>query len=311
MAGIVTGEFYALDDLKKLLQSEEFRLATEGKLYFKTIQTIDDYGYSVNTYQDGDVVMVTGEPEVVEQEAKLTKATYEQIEIATGVKGTVRSIWNIDTSEYKETPVPETLLKEAQRKLRVIRLKNETAKRMLIDTFVEHAVDNSLFENKLNIYVEIDVAAESLSTDRRKKQRINGSIDYAVFPLTDRTKDEDKAIPVESLFIVVKAKAKTLAGECLRQCIAEAATVHKARKDAGKQNKQVWGVVTSGDTWRFIHIDNNGSVAVTHKYSIKSLTYDELNENEVKEIYQVLHYVIGLAFKASPTTTPNLPNENI
>jgi hypothetical protein len=41
------------------------------------------------------------------------------------------------------------------------------------------------------------------------------------------------------------------------------------------------------------------------------LTYDELNENEVKEIYQVLHYVIGLAFKASPTTTPNLSNENI
>jgi hypothetical protein len=86
MAGIVTVEYYALDDLKKLLQSEEFRLATEGKLYFKTIQkqfglktvvevvdvngtrkrvniSIDDYGYSVNTYQDGDVVMVTGEPE--------------------------------------------------------------------------------------------------------------------------------------------------------------------------------------------------------------------------------------------------------
>jgi hypothetical protein len=248
---------------------------------------------------------------VIEKEAQLSKATYEQIEIATGVKGTVRSIWNIDTSAYKETPVPETLLKEAQRKLRVIRLKNETAKCMLIDTFVEHAVDNSLFENKLNIYVEIDVTAESFSTDRRKKQRINGTIDYAVFPLTDRTKDEDEAIPVESLFIVVEAKSKVPAAECLKQCIAAAATVHKARKNAGKQNKQVWGVLTSGDTWRFIHINNSGSVAVTHKYFIKSLTYGELDENEVKEIYQVLHYVIGLAFRASPATTPNQSNENI
>jgi hypothetical protein len=86
MAGIVTVDYYASDNLSELLQSGEFELAGEGKLYFKTIQkefglktlgrvvdvngtrkrvnvSIDDYGYTVNTYQDGDVVMVTGELE--------------------------------------------------------------------------------------------------------------------------------------------------------------------------------------------------------------------------------------------------------
>jgi DNA repair ATPase RecN len=248
---------------------------------------------------------------VTNQVAKLTKATYEEIKTATGVDGTKRSVWNLDVSENAAIHVLATLLEEIHRKVRVICLKNETANRMLIDTFAEHAEDNSVFQNKLNIYVEIDVAAESLSSDRRKKLRINGSIDYAVFPLNESTRDEEEATPVESLFIIVKAKAKAPASESLRQCIAAIATIHKERKDASKNNKQGWGVLTSGDIWRFVHINNEGTVAVTDKYLIRSLVFGQLIENEVKVIYHVLHYVMRLAFNASPTTSPILANANV
>ncbi|XJO77625.1 hypothetical protein BDV3_002179 [Batrachochytrium dendrobatidis] len=100
---------------------------------------------------------------------------------------------------------------------------------------------------------------------------------------------------------LVAIGAKVTNNETLLQCIGECASIHYRRKKAEMRNLQVYGIHSTGSIWKFVFIDENGSLFVSKEYQLNP-------ENYVKEgfdlIYRLVYYVVKQSHINSPRTTP-------
>ena len=96
---------------------------------------------------------------------------------------------------------------------------------------------------------------------------------------------------------MVAIVAEVTNNETLLQCIGECASIHYSKKEAGMSNHKVYGIHSTGFCWKFVFIDENGSVFVSKEYQLNP-------ENYVKEgfdeIYRLVYYMVKQSHINSP-----------
>ena len=83
----------------------------------------------------------------------------------------------------------------------------------------------------------------------------------------------DNTPPCELLLVAIEAKNSSLDDVDLWQCVAEAATLYKSRKDAGKSKCRVRGVHSNATNWKFILIDEVGKLWRPEEYKLQPRYY--------------------------------------
>lgn len=192
---------------------------------------------------------------------------------------------------------PSANLKNAfKTKLRVWSLTSEASLRTVLDIFFQDVVALPEFGFKLRIFCEVKMEV-SVVEGGNKRLKLGGFHDYTI-----GNSQQDNVIgaevPDESHIIAVEAK-RVWEPKNIWQCIAEAATLHKARKDAGKQNCSVWGILSNAFQWQFIKIDHGGKLWLSANYLLDLRVY---NKEQVRVVYRCLHHIVRSCFLASPTT---------
>jgi hypothetical protein len=130
-----------------------------------------------------------------------------------------------------------------------------------------------------------------------KRRRLNGSCDYTICHRGHR-----------QLPHLVAIEAKKTVQESLLQCIGECASIHYRRKTDNMRNKSVYGIHSSGSSWYFIFIDEFGIVFQSGEFHLNVSHYVE---EEVKVIYQLVHYVVHQSYLKSARTTPNASDTSL
>jgi hypothetical protein len=100
---------------------------------------------------------------------------------------------------------------------------------------------------------------------------------------------------------LVAIETKVTNKETLLQCIGECASIHYRRKLARMKNHCVYGIHSTVSIWKFIFIDEDGSLFVSKEYQLNP-------EHYVKEgfdlIYRLVYCVVEKSHFNSPHTTP-------
>ncbi len=159
----------------------------------------------------------------------------------------------------------------------------ETGRRTVIDLFLREIV--SLFP-PLMVVCEYHM---KLQNDA-KRRKLNGFCDYSICHRGHR-----------NLPHLVAIEAKKTVKEALLQCIGECASIHYRRKVANMRHKAVYGIHSTGSSWYFIFIDENGLVYQSKEFK---LCVENYVGDEVSLIYSLVHYVIHQSYRLSARTTP-------
>ncbi|KAI3657446.1 hypothetical protein MP638_002258 [Amoeboaphelidium occidentale] len=106
--------------------------------------------------------------------------------------------------------------------------------------------------------------------------------------------------PKESHIIAVEAK-KAWDEDDVWQCIAEAAALFRTRKDAKKQNCNVWGICSNASNWKFIYIDNGGQVWASDEFA---LGIPMVRDEKILVVYRFVHFIVTQCYLCSTQTTP-------
>ncbi|KAJ3034871.1 hypothetical protein HDV00_004559 [Rhizophlyctis rosea] len=138
------------------------------------------------------------------------------------------------------------------------------------------------------------------------RRALSGRPDYLVGHAGGKRLELQTSPPDDTHLLVVEAKV-AWDEEDFRQLAAGAAAIHKKRRDKGKANRIVWGVLTNGVLWGFCHVDQDGKLQVTSKPLVADVKGDGKGNVEWKgvvEVYSHLLHVCRKAYTTSPTTTP-------
>jgi hypothetical protein len=184
----------------------------------------------------------------------------------------------------------------------VFHLTCEAGRRIFLNIFLSDIIGSSEFIKTLRIFTEVpmDVLSTSVVANG-KKRKLNGKTDYTIG--FARNSDVFDITPPKELHLVaIEAKCR-LDESDLWQCVAETATLYKARKDMNKSKCAVRGVLSNAETWQFIHIDEAGKLWRSEKFL---LNLREYQEEQVLVIYRMLHYMIKCCFESSPQSSPNV-----
>ena len=201
--------------------------------------------------------------------------------------------------------MPDGLVERLRYVLRGISIASEADRRIVINDFMLALVRNADFLDKLRLSAEItvEVYCDTRVGQKRKRQYLSGQVDYIIYHFRIGQPVDEVSVK-EAQLVTVEAK-HGWTDNAMRQCVAEAAAIHKARKDAGKKNCQVWGCLTNASHWRFIHIDGDGALFVSEHFTM-ALGASSITEHEVTKIYQLLYHIVKCAYPASPTTTTSI-----
>jgi hypothetical protein len=145
---------------------------------------------------------------------------------------------------------------------------NEAGRRVFLNLFLSDIVGSAPFLNNLRVFTEIPM--EVLSTnvaENGKKRRLNGKFDYTIGFAGDDVEIFDIAPPNELHLVALEAKCGSSLSD-FWQCVAEAATLYKSRKDKRKTKLCVWGVLSNAKNWEFIHIDQGGDLYRSAQFNL-------------------------------------------
>lgn len=195
----------------------------------------------------------------------------------------------------------EDFLKQLEKNNKVWSLNSEASRRTVIDLFLRDIVARDEFD-KMRIFCELNMSV----VDENRTKKLNGDVDYTIGHAGGMPIDQYFP-PNDSHLIVFEAK-KDWPNDSHWQCIAEAATLYKTRKDQKKRNPRVWGILSNANIWKFIHINNDGQLFVSGEYFSGIPTM--CNEEKISTIYRIIHYIVKRAYESSPTTTPNQSAQN-
>jgi hypothetical protein len=225
------------------------------------------------------------------------EADLHWIASVTGINCEYRE-WTAFASEVDQTVIPSPGFQQAYEKVsKYWHMLTEAGRRIFLNLFLSEVVSLPEFKETLRIFPEIQMSVESKGP---KKRRLNGKTDYTV-GFSNNMGTTDNTPPRELHLVAIEAKA-SIGDTDLWQCVAETATLYRSRKDAGKANCAVWGVLSNATDWIFIHIDKHGKLWQTEKYILNIHQY---KQNQVKAIYQALHYVVKCCYEScTPNPTP-------
>jgi hypothetical protein len=227
----------------------------------------------------------------VDEKYKCEKLKDEQIMSSITGVSTDQKPWSV---AHIKMVLSDDLVAQFKKNCKIWVMNSEASKRTAIDMVLRDVVAREEF-NGLKIFCE--VYFEVVSVVGNKRRKLTGRNDYNV---GHAGLIASLSPPKHTHLIAVEAK-KNWDDEDVKQCINEAGAIHKARKEEGKGNSKVWGIITNGGLWRFLKIDNDGQVFVTDPYVLNLTTYDE---EQLLRVYCLVYHVVKCSFEASPTTTP-------
>jgi hypothetical protein len=193
-------------------------------------------------------------------------------------------VW--DNIPLDDTIVPtDEFMSLYEKNCKVFELGQEAGRRTVIDLFLREVV--SLF-SQLMIVCEYHMTL----INNTKKRRLNGKCDYTICHRGFR-----------KLPHLVAIEAKTAnKDKTLRQCYGECASIYYRRKEDNMRNRCVYGIHSTGSSWYFIFVDENGTISQSQEYPLNVKHYVK---EEVILIYRLVHYVVHQSFLNSERTTPN------
>jgi hypothetical protein len=116
---------------------------------------------------------------------------------------------------------------------------------------------------------------------------LNGSSDYVFGYGTCDTQTEQ---------LLLVGEAKALGEQLLTwQLVAYLGIIHRARKQAARQNSTVYGFLTDSRLWQFFRIDNDSKVWA-------STIFDR--QAAAKDIWSWLVYMVDSARRSTPSSSP-------
>ena len=173
----------------------------------------------------------------------------------------------------------------------------EAGRRIFLNLFLSDIVGSLPFLGTLKIFTELKltVSSSQVIEDTGKKRRLNGFSDYTI-GFGKNLDIFDEVPPKELHLVAVEAKCNFLETD-FWQCVAETAVLYKSRKDAGKKNLSVWGILSNAREWQFIHINESGKL-----YQLEDplkLNLRRYNEEQVNSIYRLVYYLVKKCSESS------------
>jgi len=166
--------------------------------------------------------------------------------------------------------------------------------RIIIDLFLSNIVLLPEFNHSLRIFPGIGMSIES---NIPENPRICGITDYAVGLVSSDNIRRD--IPDDLGLIVMEAKNGSFECDDRCSCIAHIAALHKIRKDAGKTNCSVWGVVSMATKWMYMKLDEDGKLWESDSFW---LDLEHYKQEQVFFVYRSLHYIVKSCYNSCKTT---------
>lgn len=170
-----------------------------------------------------------------------------------------------------------------KRNIQTFILRYEVGRRTIIDIFFRDVV--SLFPN-LVISLEHQLSV----TNQAKRRKLTGQCDYTI-----------SHRGLENLPHLIAVEAKVTDGVTMGQVRGECAAIHYQRRINGNANLNVYGIHTTGVSWIFFHIDQDGQIFQSRSYPLNIYQYVE---EEFNQIYRLVYYMVEKAHRSSPTSTP-------
>jgi hypothetical protein len=257
-------------------------------------ETLEELKKDKKYWEDIIKLATKNEPEVESKTFK--EADSEWTSTVTGINTVYRewTSYQLDDSIYPSEHFNSRLTQSVS----LVHMKNEAGRRFVLNDFLLDVLYRREFNELLRIFPEIRMEVSNIVGNKNRK--IVGDIDYTI-GFSSGLDIFDKASGKELHLVAIEAKVNWGLSDYW-QCVAETATLHKSRKDAGKPKCCVWGVLSNAVDWQFIFIDEDGLLWQSEKISLELHT---LKEEQVFKIYRLLYYVVKCCFEAcTPTTTP-------
>jgi hypothetical protein len=216
------------------------------------------------------------------------KATIPFINEATGVEDEIQ-LWEnipVDTTVEPSQKFVELFKKSCY----VFEFGTDASRRIMIDLFLQEVVAQ---------FPDFVIICDYNMTlvNETKRRRLSGKCDYTICHRGHRNFPH-----------LVAIEAKMTNTETLLQCIGECASIHYRRKLARMKNLCVYGIHSTGSCWKFVFIDEDGSLFESREYFLNPERY-------VKEgfdlIYRLVYYVVEKTHLNSPRTTPSESSASI
>ena len=215
------------------------------------------------------------------------KATMSFIHEATGVKDDIETWENIPIDSTIEPS--QEFVELFKKNCSVFEFASEASRRIVIDLFIREVVAQ---------FPAFVIVCEYYMTlvNEKKSRGLKGWCDYTICHRGLRTQPH---------LIAIEAKMSNT--ETLLQCVGECASIHYSRKRKKMKNLCVYGIHSTGSAWKFVFIDETGSLFVSKEYLLNSEVY-------VKEgfdhIYRLVYYVVKQSHTNSPRTSPAASSES-
>jgi hypothetical protein len=211
---------------------------------------------------------------------RFSAATEELIQQTTGVNTAYR-LW--------VPPVDSSILPSGkfrglfEENSRIFSMITEAGRRTYIDMFLRDVLAREEFGSKLRLFAEFELSVTGRNSTAQPI-KLSGIADYVIGQSIVDIFDK----PHSNEFQLVAVEAKCLLDPgSFWQCVAEAAALHKMRKERVPDSCEIWGILSDAECWTFIHIDVQSLLWRSKMYylNIRPHQYDQ---SEVNAIYQMI-----------------------
>ncbi len=173
----------------------------------------------------------------------------------------------------------------------------EAGRRTVLDMFFRDVLSREEFGSALCVFPEYEFCVTS--TEDSRPIRLSGKADYTIGHSAG--KDLFDTEPSKELHLIAAEAKRDWPEESYWQCIAQTAALHMSRKEAGKRNRRVWGILSNATFWRFLFIDEAGQLWTSGDFQLDLRSYDD---DQVLPVYRVIYYIVKSCNEASPPSMP-------
>ena len=230
----------------------------------------------------------------------IRKADKEFIVRVTGIDvadETTRRVWNIEAGVDAGVKPSAMFAELFEKNCSTFHMRTEAGRRTVLDLFLRDIVHREEFRRSLRIFPEMEFEVKSVS-ESAEPMKLSGVADYTIGHHANKGLFEPE--PQKELHLVAVEAKRDWAEDSYWQCVAQVAALHKSRKDAGKANCCIWGIISNATHWKFVAINDEGLLSESKEHVISLHTYND----DTITLYRIIHHLVTLCFNASPPPTP-------
>ena len=162
-------------------------------------------------------------------------------------------------------------------------MSTEAGRRSYLDMFLRDVLARKEFRSKLRLFAEFEFSVTGRNSNAQSI-KLSGIADYVIGQSIVDIFD----MPHPNEFQLVAVEAKCVLDRCSYwQCVAEAAALHKIRKDHVLGSCEIWGILSDAEYWTFIYIDARSQLWTSKVYFL-NIRPDNYDQSGVNAIYQTI-----------------------